>query len=265
MESLGRMNHYKKLLVVCVALNMFFLVSASVIGIRCLWHERGRYQNHVETVFKRKRDLSKALIRVEALIAAMHKSGVREMRDREKLWRKWTDLQAGLSPYSGFSKWLARSFYDDDGQPPSPRLFSAIKRKIVSLQAASDVYLALAFRDIFADGWALVLIGLLTFVTGVVLPFWLIRKMTVTARELHREVRDQVTQWVAAWVDEKSAGGEPYRNPEFWLKAVLLAAENFAPGHRHPLVSYLGGLAAVVRAEMEKSKELPVPENRDAA
>lgn len=96
-------------------------------------------------------------------------------------------------------------------------------------------------------------VGLLTFIFGIVLPLLISYFLTKTLLEAKKSYEEMVAQWIAKYLQEwRTAGDQPFQDPFFWMNLVITTVEIFGPQSKHPAMQILSEFAPVIKREINK-------------
>lgn len=96
-------------------------------------------------------------------------------------------------------------------------------------------------------------VSFLTLFLGLILPVWAFRKLVLALVEAKENMERKVAVFIKEWFENfEKAGSEPYKNPEFWLRVVLIAAEIFIPAHAGLGWIFAKDVARMIKSEINK-------------
>lgn len=111
------------------------------------------------------------------------------------------------------------------------------------------------FKNNEVSALLLAIVGVVAFIVGILLPIYLLGKLTASINEMRLKTEHLVAQWIAGWIKElENAEEEPYRDPLFWMNIVLLNIEIFAEYFDHPVSKILGDFTPILKNEIRKSQ-----------
>jgi hypothetical protein len=121
------------------------------------------------------------------------------------------------------------------------------------------------FKNNEVSALLLAIVGVAAFIIGILLPIYLLGKLTASINEMRLKTEHLVAQWIAGWLKEfENAEDEPYRDPLFWMNIVLLNIEIFAEYFDHPVSKILGDFTPILKSEIRKSQSVKKPKIRKA-
>lgn len=99
----------------------------------------------------------------------------------------------------------------------------------------------------------LIIVGLLTFVFGLVLPMYLFFKIGSMLNDARKELEEAARQIAREWMKQfEKYDEQAFKNVDFWMNALLLGAEQVGRYYHHPIANLGGELARLVRQEIHK-------------
>ncbi len=100
----------------------------------------------------------------------------------------------------------------------------------------------------------IIIVSALSLLFGLLLPLYcftrILRILVRTKDDLQKAAQNIVAEWLKA---AHRFGEDPFRNIEFWLHIVLIAASYLGESSRHPAAQVAGELAHLVRRELKKN------------
>jgi hypothetical protein len=100
----------------------------------------------------------------------------------------------------------------------------------------------------------LVLTGLLTLIFGFLLPTAIMVYAGRAINALRKEMQSAIVEFLRSWKDATSAHGPgAFKDPDFWLKILLLVGQYSGQMSSHPVAQIAGEIAFVVRQELQRA------------
>jgi hypothetical protein len=250
---------YKRALIAFLALNVFSLVLAIVLGFNFFFIDGDRVaadQAALRKVFA----ADEALSQLSAFSAGYDKLKpltIRTAQDEQKvlerlenwhnLLKKVEDLELGLAPSSTFLG--------------SPLVYSAesfnklqtLSTKLTELKATELKAIQGRLESYSRHSRLMVVTGLATLLFGILLPHFILYLLARGLNKVRVELQNSAYEFIAKWNETRSSfGEEAFKNAEFWLQILLLIGEQSSRLSRHPAFQFSGELAHLIRAELAK-------------
>lgn len=110
----------------------------------------------------------------------------------------------------------------------------------------------------------LLIVGVGTFVFGVLGPFYLLKQFSKKTMELKKQMELMVVQYVSEWIValEQYEDAEPLKDPKFWLNMSFLLAETLGEHSDHPFFQVVTEISPLLRKEIRREKARPRAKRR---
>jgi hypothetical protein len=104
---------------------------------------------------------------------------------------------------------------------------------------------------------AFVVIGLGTLLFGILVPVYIIGKISAVMEDMRIEVEKGAARLIAGWMENYQASDDALRDPHFWLNITLILVEVFGPQIRHPVGKIIADFAPLMKSEIAKPNGKP--------
>jgi hypothetical protein len=99
-------------------------------------------------------------------------------------------------------------------------------------------------------------VALLTILFGVVLPWFVFKKLQNEMIKTKLAFEKNISHWIAQWAETYSKHGDkPFQDATFWIETVALTIEAVAPTLKHPAFQFLAEFAPILRRELDRERE----------
>ncbi len=105
------------------------------------------------------------------------------------------------------------------------------------------------FRSHEPDLLVIALVSLGTLIFGIVIPLWLLSKLSIAADEARLSTEKLIASWTAKWMTSSTSQMD---NPQFWLDSILMGVELLSGEIDHPAGKFISGFAPLVRDEIKE-------------
>jgi hypothetical protein len=258
-------KRYKTAMVCFLALNVFSVICALVLGINYFHLKKnlGRtVAHHLTQIQIADRTLTE-LDKVQLHIPSDSHFRIQNTSDEKKilvLLAEWQNLVASVE------KILPGTLSDE-----SPLLWmsSENRDKISALKIAlrdfknKELIEAQSQVEAYNDTTRLFIItGSTTLVFGIILPLLVIYLMGRAINVLRLQIQNAAIEFLQSWAQTKASfGDDAFKNVDFWLQMLLLIGQASGSMSRHPAVIIASEMAYLIRIELQKKKA----ENQSAA
>lgn len=239
MDFFGQLKLLKWSFIFILAFNVFFMISGT--GFIVFYHKSNKdagYENH--------RILTENNLILNSLKALNTKTDLNvfweNLQQLEKSKTKpkdfnWSDkiLNDGLNNLGttditsiklGLNEWLASNY----------------ERATKTYQSLDRLKGLLVFSLIFS------------FIFGILLPLFILGLITKRIYVAQAQFTDWATTAISDWRNQfNPKDKEQFKNPEFWLKALLLSVKSATQFSKHPVLYFLNDLSSALLTELNSS------------
>jgi hypothetical protein len=135
------------------------------------------------------------------------------------------------------------------------------KRLLLTLFAVNVLFIMFGIIAVFkffqthdVTAAEVVIVGLGTFVFGILTPYVIIDKFMTNMAEMRKRTEIAVAAWVSGWMENyKDHDNDAIHDPLFWLNIGLLTAEVVGQHTQHPVGRMLAEFAPLLKQELAKS------------
>lgn len=237
----SKWRFYRNTLVACFFINVVVVITGMCLAVDH-WHSAYKSGESQERLFSRLESADKIETAIQNL-----KSG---KKDATNDFINWSELKIQLTAIGG-----APLSLEAMNSPESKTAYlTSLETDVRSqkLQWMKD-WRAAQSRDSNVVR-LIIVISFLSLTFGLLLPLYCfarISKILVRTKEdLQKAAQNIVAEWLKA---AHRFGEDPFRNIEFWLHIVLIAAAYLGESSRHPAAQVAGELAHLVRRELKKN------------
>lgn len=226
---------YKNLLIVFWAINIFSVVTASVIA----FYYFNTPHNEFSELSRNKLTLGESLSRISKLNSNSKANEIflinKEISNYN--WAPTYTLPLSKKKLLDKKPELLKRLIDDinESESDSQRLYEANSKKQKQL----------------------IIIGVVTLIFGLFLPLAILVLMSKLGFLAKRKTEDHIKDWILQWQKEHSNYDEAYKSPEFWSRILIISVEHFSPLIDHPAASYIGEVSGEIKKEMLKNSVNP--------
>jgi hypothetical protein len=258
---LRKIKLYKNLLWFFFALNVFVLVSGGILGLD-YWYSKKKWSDRQDKLF-----VSINLAHeVEAKLFALSHQEPVELKGKSLdkktegqlfgRFHQWQKLQEEIKELKSISGYGGLSLLQYDANGPKLAQVKKIYREVQELKKNQQGKIIAVKGILFDSTFALTMITLSTLLFGIIIPGFIFAFLTRALWRAQNELQKHVREWMNEWVKQsKAAGGEPFRNPQFWANMALLTVESFAAFSKHPIAHISGDLTYLIRQELQSVQE----------
>lgn len=231
---------YRNTLVACFFINVLVVITGMCLAVDH-WHTAFKSTESQDRLFTRLESADKIETAIQNL-KSLKKDAVSDFVNWSEIKIQLTSLQAAPLPLEAMSTTEAKSVY-----------LSGLETEIRSLKSVwMKEWRRAQSRDTNVVR-LIIVVSLLSLTFGLLLPLYcfarISRILVRTKDDLQKAAQNIVAEWLKA---AHRFGEDPFRNIEFWLHIVLIAAAYVGESSRHPAAQIAGELAHLVRRELKK-------------
>lgn len=244
---------YRNLLAAFFVLNVFCVASGFVLSFN-YWGFKQSLRDKHQTELRKlaaSADLERQVAGLESTLFAGAKA------DRASLLREageWHQLKAHLAASGLLEKYPLHEATIADPKSALAYL-KDIKTGLAGERKAVYENLTAMVESYSDTTREIVVIGGFTLLFGLVLPGFVLWRLTRLLKSSTEQLRHTAREIVDEWLRQNDKyGAEPFKNPEFWVQLFLLTTQFSGRAMGHPMAQLAGEMAGLVRHELEKSR-----------
>lgn len=138
------------------------------------------------------------------------------------------------------------------------RLLYAFAFINVGLMAIGLVAAARFFKDGNVQSGEMAFIGLAILVFGILLPFFLIKKLEEKYHQWEMTTKKLISEWLAAWVEaqkNKDPDKPLFQDIGFWLNLAIIGMNAAQAEIQNPYFKFFADIAVLFREAMREENE----------
>lgn len=238
----SKWRFYRNTLVACFFINVLVVITGMCLAVDH-WHTALKGSGSQEQLFSRLESADKLEVAVQNLKSPSKKDATSEFLNWSEIKIQLMEIGAPALPLEVMNSSEARAAY-------LAGLETDIRSKKMTWMKE---WRQTQSRDAHVVR-LIIIISALSLIFGLLLPLYcfhrISRILVRTKDDLQKAAQNIVAEWLKA---AHRFGEDPFRNIEFWLHIVLIAAAYIGESSRHPAAQVAAELAHLVRRELKKN------------